>query len=178
MWGVARRRLLASSRQLSKSPATLVATLTAASMAVTVASSYDASSSSAAALPSHVSPTTHFRTAALLKLPGRLARDVYTAVAITADYMYSLHNLEPGSDGYDGVIAACHDRGAQRLLQLCFSNGGIYIKLVRSSDSPACPPALSLSLTRTSRLFVRSPGPTHCHARSPPPGGLREHDAE
>ena len=51
------------------------------------------------------------------------------AAAITADYLYTLRDLDPGTEVYEERIAACHDRGAQRLLQLCFANGGIYIKL-------------------------------------------------
>ena len=103
------------------------------------ASSHDAGSSlqsapsvlsvSTMSTMSSPTPSTHFRAAALLKLPGRLGRDVYTAAAITADYLYSLRDLDPASEAYIEAIAACHDRGAQRLLQLCFSNGGIYIKL-------------------------------------------------
>lgn len=126
MWRVAGRRLLRSGRQAEFSATILAVTGAAAVVSlggVTVAASHDALA------PSSPSPETHFRTAALLKLPGRLARDVYTAASITADYLYSLRDLDPKSASYEDAIAACHDRGAQRLLQLCFSNGGIYIKL-------------------------------------------------
>lgn len=66
---------------------------------------------------------------AMIKLPGRLGRDVYCAGGILLDYLWSLKGLEPGSKMYERVIEECHSRGAQRLLNLCFSNGGIYIKL-------------------------------------------------
>jgi len=41
--------------------------------------------------------------------------------------MYSLHGLE-GEDR-EAAKRACHQRGADRLLAVCFMNGGIYIKL-------------------------------------------------
>ena len=121
--------MLRSGRQAEFS-ATILAVTGAAVVSlggVTVAASHDALAPASA--PSSPAPATHFRTAALLKLPGRLARDVYTAASITADYLYSLRDLDPKSASYEDAIAACHDRGAQRLLQLCFQNGGIYIKL-------------------------------------------------
>ena len=66
---------------------------------------------------------------AMMKLPGRLGRDVYCAGGILVDYLWSLKGLEPGTAEYEHVIEICHAYGAQRLLNLCFSNGGIYIKL-------------------------------------------------
>jgi aarF domain-containing kinase len=66
---------------------------------------------------------------AIAKLPGRLGRDAFCAGGMVADYLWSLSGLEPGGDLYEKEMAACHERGAHRLLNLCFSNGGIYIKL-------------------------------------------------
>ena len=44
-----------------------------------------------------------------------------------ADYKVSLR----GKAGEDRAAAleGCHERGAHRLMKLCFANGGIYIKL-------------------------------------------------
>jgi hypothetical protein len=46
-----------------------------------------------------------------------------------ADYKLSLGR--PGLQGADreAALRACHQRSADRLLQLCFANGGIYTKL-------------------------------------------------
>lgn len=44
------------------------------------------------------------------------------------DYYFSLRGVE-GLEKRAEVIRECHERGAQRLLALCFANGGIYVKL-------------------------------------------------
>lgn len=44
------------------------------------------------------------------------------------DYYFSLRNVE-NQDERIKVIKECHKRCAQRLVDLCFANGGIYIKL-------------------------------------------------
>ncbi|KAG2440507.1 hypothetical protein HYH02_010385 [Chlamydomonas schloesseri] len=61
--------------------------------------------------------------------PVRLARDVYTAAAIVLDYKVSLSKPGLAGEEREAVLQACHQRGADRLLQLCFANGGIYTKL-------------------------------------------------
>ncbi|KAG2446176.1 hypothetical protein HXX76_000769 [Chlamydomonas incerta] len=61
-------------------------------------------------------------------MPVRLARDVYTAAAIVLDYKLSLKPDLAGEER-EAVLRGCHQRGADRLLQLCFANGGIYTKL-------------------------------------------------
>lgn len=65
----------------------------------------------------------------LYTIPVRLARDVATAVAMVADYKYSLHGLPEGSPEREAAKHEAHLRGANRLQALCFRNGGIYIKL-------------------------------------------------
>ncbi|KAL6782666.1 hypothetical protein ACKKBG_A07645 [Auxenochlorella protothecoides x Auxenochlorella symbiontica] len=60
-------------------------------------------------------------------IPLRLGRDVVAAGLTYADYAWSLYGME-GSQR-EAVLHSCHQRGANRLLDLCFSNGGIYIKL-------------------------------------------------
>ncbi|CAD7704627.1 unnamed protein product [Ostreobium quekettii] len=60
-------------------------------------------------------------------VPARLARDCAAVASIVADYQWSLR----GADGADRawIMHECHARSAQKLLELCFANGGIYIKL-------------------------------------------------
>ncbi|KAG2499118.1 hypothetical protein HYH03_002701 [Edaphochlamys debaryana] len=60
--------------------------------------------------------------------PVRLARDVACAASIVADYYTSLRPDLQG-EAREAALRGCHQRGAQRLLQLCFANGGIYTKL-------------------------------------------------
>mmetsp|Transcript_3442 Transcript_3442/g.9893 ORF Transcript_3442/g.9893 Transcript_3442/m.9893 type:complete len:315 (+) Transcript_3442:314-1258(+) len=61
------------------------------------------------------------------EIPVRLGRDVLTAAAIVADYKRSLPSS--ASEEYEEQLHKCHQRGANRLMNLCFKNGGIYIKL-------------------------------------------------
>ena len=46
---------------------------------------------------------------------------------LPADYMYTLQGLE--GEAREEAKRGCHRRGARRLLNVCFKNGGIYIKL-------------------------------------------------
>lgn len=86
-------------------------------------------------------------------IPTRLARDIAAAAAILADYRAELSKANavlararaeqqaaPSSSSASAAVAAaeaarrdalrgCHQRGADRLLQLCFDNGGVYVKL-------------------------------------------------
>ncbi|CAA7389902.1 unnamed protein product [Spirodela intermedia] len=62
-------------------------------------------------------------------VPVRICRDSFTAAAMVADYKYSLWGLNEGSVEHARVKHEVHLRGANRLQDLCFRNGGIYIKL-------------------------------------------------
>ncbi|XP_019239792.1 PREDICTED: putative ABC1 protein At2g40090 [Nicotiana attenuata] len=62
-------------------------------------------------------------------VPLRLYRDAVTAATIAFDYEYSLWGLPEGSAERAKVKHEVHMRGARRLEELCFRNGGIYIKL-------------------------------------------------
>ncbi|XP_022891582.1 putative ABC1 protein At2g40090 isoform X1 [Olea europaea var. sylvestris] len=62
-------------------------------------------------------------------VPLRLLRDSITAATIAFDYEYSLWGLPEGSTERTRVKSEVHSRGALRLQELCFKNGGIYIKL-------------------------------------------------
>ncbi|XP_071732769.1 putative ABC1 protein At2g40090 [Rutidosis leptorrhynchoides] len=62
-------------------------------------------------------------------VPTRLFRLSVTAATIAFDYEYSLMGLKEGSDEGARVKHEVHVRSARRLVDLCFKNGGIYIKL-------------------------------------------------
>ncbi|CAA3014192.1 ABC1 At2g40090 [Olea europaea subsp. europaea] len=62
-------------------------------------------------------------------VPLRLLRDSVTAATIAFDYEYSLWGLPEGSTERTRIKSEVHARSALRLQELCFKNGGIYIKL-------------------------------------------------
>ncbi|CAI9762228.1 unnamed protein product [Fraxinus pennsylvanica] len=62
-------------------------------------------------------------------VPLRILRDSITAATIAFDYKYSLWGLPEGSTERTRVKSEVHARSALRLQELCFKNGGIYIKL-------------------------------------------------
>ncbi|XP_076929349.1 putative ABC1 protein At2g40090 [Bidens hawaiensis] len=62
-------------------------------------------------------------------VPIRLFRLSVTAAAIAFDYEYSLMGLPEGSKEREKVVREVHTRSARRIEDLCFKNGGIYIKL-------------------------------------------------
>ncbi|CAI0415831.1 unnamed protein product [Linum tenue] len=62
-------------------------------------------------------------------VPLRLVRDSVTAASIAFDYEYSLFGLPEGSEERAKVKHEVHLRSACKLRELCFRNGGIYIKL-------------------------------------------------
>ncbi|XP_044979810.1 putative ABC1 protein At2g40090 [Hordeum vulgare subsp. vulgare] len=62
-------------------------------------------------------------------LPPRLLRDSVAAATIAFDYHYSLWGLQPDSPAWLTAKRDAHLRSAHRLQDLCFRNGGIYIKL-------------------------------------------------
>eukprot|EP00257_Ricinus_communis_P023520 XP_015583524.1 putative ABC1 protein At2g40090 [Ricinus communis] len=62
-------------------------------------------------------------------VPVRLARDAITAASIAFDYEYSLLGLPEGSAERSKMKHEVHLRSARKLQELCFKNGGIYIKL-------------------------------------------------
>ncbi|XP_047172957.1 putative ABC1 protein At2g40090 isoform X1 [Vigna umbellata] len=62
-------------------------------------------------------------------VPHRLFRDAVTAANIAFDYEYSLWGLPEGSIERERIKHEVHLRSAQKLQDLCFKNGGVYIKL-------------------------------------------------
>ncbi|KAJ0979617.1 hypothetical protein J5N97_015091 [Dioscorea zingiberensis] len=62
-------------------------------------------------------------------VPMRLVRDFITAATIAFDYEFSTLGLKQGSVEWSKAKHEAHERSALRLRELCFRNGGIYIKL-------------------------------------------------
>ncbi|KAL4575022.1 hypothetical protein LXL04_021862 [Taraxacum kok-saghyz] len=81
----------------------------------------------AATIANSDDPATSFKLCTAI--PLRLFRLSVTAATIAFDYEYSLMGLPEGSDERAKVKHELHTRNARRLEELCFKNGGIYIKL-------------------------------------------------
>ena len=66
---------------------------------------------------------------------ARILRSASTVGAIAIDYKWSLrHGPDTiGREVYEAEKSAFHQRSADRLLELCKQNGGIFVKLVRLS---------------------------------------------
>jgi aarF domain-containing kinase len=50
-------------------------------------------------------------------------------LTISVDYWWSLFGLEEGTEEYKEAIHPLHQRAADRILDGCLRNGGLYIKL-------------------------------------------------
>ncbi|XP_008785348.1 putative ABC1 protein At2g40090 isoform X2 [Phoenix dactylifera] len=81
----------------------------------------------AAAIATSDDPSSTFKICTIV--PLRLIRDSVTAATMAFDYQYSLWGLKEGSIEWLRAKHEVHNRCAYRLQELCFRNGGIYIKL-------------------------------------------------
>jgi aarF domain-containing kinase len=55
---------------------------------------------------------------------------MHAGITAPADYKTALNAVPEGDDeARHDALHACHQRSADKLLKLCFDNGGIYIKL-------------------------------------------------
>uniref|UniRef100_A0A914YCE1 Uncharacterized protein n=1 Tax=Panagrolaimus superbus TaxID=310955 RepID=A0A914YCE1_9BILA len=59
----------------------------------------------------------------------RFARAGIAASTTIADYKWSLMGVPEGTEKYQIKMKECHQRGADRLLNLAKSNGGVFIKV-------------------------------------------------
>ncbi|XP_037034895.1 uncharacterized aarF domain-containing protein kinase 5 [Bradysia coprophila] len=60
---------------------------------------------------------------------NRFVRSLNIAVRNSFDYSYNLYGLSEESPGYDEIIKVIHLRCANRILEGCMKNGGLYIKI-------------------------------------------------
>ena len=65
--------------------------------------------------------------------PGRFLRTVRTGISISVDYKllslrWSREDEEKDADGYDAALRGAHKRTADKILDTCMRNGGLYIK--------------------------------------------------
>ncbi|XP_032794543.2 uncharacterized aarF domain-containing protein kinase 5 isoform X2 [Daphnia magna] len=60
---------------------------------------------------------------------GRFLRSLVIGTTISTDYWWSLRNIDEDSIQYQQELKKTHQRTANRILDGCLSNGGLYIKL-------------------------------------------------
>lgn len=59
----------------------------------------------------------------------RFFRSLKIGTLISLDYKYNLWGIAEESEEYNELIKPCHKRAAERLLEGCLANGGLYVKL-------------------------------------------------
>ncbi|EAT32931.1 AAEL014826-PA, partial [Aedes aegypti] len=59
----------------------------------------------------------------------RFLRSFGIGVSISVDYSWSLWGLDESDPNYEEVISGVHQRSADRILNGCLTNGGLYIKM-------------------------------------------------
>jgi len=60
---------------------------------------------------------------------GRFIRSLAVGSTISLDYWWSLRKVPEDSENYETVMKEIHQRSAERLVDGCLDNGGLYIKL-------------------------------------------------
>lgn len=60
---------------------------------------------------------------------NRFVRSLKIAVTNSVDYSYNLYELTEESEGYEELLKTIHLRCANRILEGCMKNGGLYIKI-------------------------------------------------
>jgi aarF domain-containing kinase len=58
-----------------------------------------------------------------------LHRSLKVGITISVDYLWSLWGLEEGTTEYEAAVHPLHQRAADRILDGCLRNGGLYVKL-------------------------------------------------
>ncbi|CAI8014139.1 AarF domain-containing protein kinase 1 [Geodia barretti] len=61
--------------------------------------------------------------------PVRFGRAAIAVLLASADYKWSLRNLEYGTDEYRSTMKEVHQRSALRLRRMCSLNGGLFVKV-------------------------------------------------
>ncbi|KXJ79918.1 hypothetical protein RP20_CCG027554 [Aedes albopictus] len=59
----------------------------------------------------------------------RFLRSLAIGISISVDYIWSLWGLDENGPNYEGIISQVHQRAADRILNGCLTNGGLYIKI-------------------------------------------------
>ncbi|XP_042885871.1 uncharacterized aarF domain-containing protein kinase 5-like isoform X2 [Penaeus japonicus] len=60
---------------------------------------------------------------------GRFFRSLSIGLVISLDYKWSTYGLDEDSDLYSEALSGAHQRSAERILDGCLKNGGLYVKL-------------------------------------------------
>lgn len=91
---------------------------------------------------------------------GRAIRSFNVGIKIAADYKWNLWGLDENSDDYNKNIKECHLRAANRLVDICIRNGGLYVKLGQglSTMNHILPREFYVTLRKLQTEALRSEG--------------------
>lgn len=90
----------------------------------------------------------------------RAVRSFNLGVKIAVDYKWNLWGLDDNSEEYNNNIKECHLRSANRLVDICIKNGGLYVKLGQglSTMNHILPKEFYLTLRKLQSQALRSEG--------------------
>ncbi len=95
---------------------------------------------------------------------------MYVGAKITVDYKWNLWGLDEDSDEYKRSLKECHLRAANRMVDKCISNGGLYVKLGQgvSTMNHILPEEFCLTLRKLQNQALRTKGNdvSHVHLLS------------
>ncbi|XP_076062664.1 putative aarF domain-containing protein kinase 5 isoform X3 [Oratosquilla oratoria] len=60
---------------------------------------------------------------------GRFIRSLRIGVTISLDYWWATYGVDENSNDYVDALSGAHQRSAERILDGCLKNGGLYVKL-------------------------------------------------
>ncbi|XP_062540502.1 uncharacterized aarF domain-containing protein kinase 5-like [Armigeres subalbatus] len=66
---------------------------------------------------------------------NRFLRSLVIGVSISVDYAWSMWGLDEQDPNYEGIMSQTHQRAADRILNGCLANGGLYIKMGQGISS-------------------------------------------
>lgn len=90
----------------------------------------------------------------------RAVRSFNLGIQIAVDYKWNLWGLDENGDEYNKNIKECHLRAANRLVDICIKNGGLYVKLGQglSTMNHILPKEFYLTLRKLQTQALRSEG--------------------
>nr|CAD7460931.1 unnamed protein product [Timema tahoe] len=90
---------------------------------------------------------------------NRFLRSLRIGLTISLDYWWSLRGLDEASDEYEVAVSPVHQRSAERILDGCLKNGGLYVKLGQGlALQDKC---LSRKKDEVAHLFIEEFGKPH-----------------
>lgn len=90
----------------------------------------------------------------------RAVRSFNLGIKIAVDYKWNLWGLDENGEEYNKNIKECHLRAANRLIDICIQNGGLYVKLGQglSTMNHILPKEYYVTLRQLQTQALRSEG--------------------